>query len=184
LLVVDVQNDFLPGGALAVPDGDEVIGPLNRWIALFAQAGRPVFATRDWHPPDHCSFQARGGPWPPHCIAGTRGADFPAALVLPESTMIVSKAQGRERDAYSGFGGTDLADRLTNAGVTRVYVGGLATDYCVLHTVLDARAAGLEVIVLADATRAVNVAPADGATALRRMRDAGATISSSAELLG
>ena len=178
LLVIDVQNDFLPGGALGVPRGDEVVAPLNAWLRAFAAAQRPVFASRDWHPPDHCSFREHGGPWPPHCIAGTHGAGFAGALELPASAVIVSKATAPERDAYSAFAGTDLGARLAALGVRRVIAGGLATDYCVLHTVLDARAAGFEVAVLLDAVRAVEAAPGDGAGALERMRQAGA------ELLG
>ena len=180
LVVVDVQNDFLPGGALGVPRGGEVIGPLNTCLRAFAAAGRPVFATRDWHPQNHCSFKARGGPWPAHCVAGTPGADFAAALDLPAGAVIVFKGSAPEHDAYSGFAGTDLGARLAAAGVRRVVIGGLATDYCVLNTVLDARAAGFEVVVLEDAVRAVDVAPGDGERALERMRDAGARLVRSA----
>lgn len=175
LLIVDVQNDFLPGGALAVQRGGEVIGPLNRWIARFELAGRPIVATRDWHPADHESFRSQGGTWPVHCVAGTPGAAFPPALELPASALVISKATSR-KEAYSGFSGTGLAERLAHAGVRRLFVGGLATDYCVLNTVLDARAAGFEVIVLQDAVRAVDLAPDDGARALERMRLAGAVV--------
>jgi nicotinamidase/pyrazinamidase len=174
LLVVDVQNDFLPGGSLAVPDGDRVVPVLNRYIARFVAADLPVFATRDWHPPDHCSFAPRGGPWPPHCVAGSPGAAFAPALELPVGTTVVSKADSPERDAYSGFQGTDLADGLRAQGVRRVFVGGLATDYCVLHTVQDALAAGFAVVLLTDAVRAVEIKPGDGARALAAMQDAGA----------
>lgn len=174
LVIVDVQNDFLPGGALAVPHGDAVIEPLNRWIARFSAAGRPIVATRDWHPPNHCSFQAQGGPWPPHCIAGTPGAAFAADLQLPDSAIIISKAIAPQAEAYSGFAGTDLDGRLRTLGVRRLYVGGLATDYCVKNTVLDARRLGYEVIVLAQAIRAVDVEPGDGERALAEMQAAGA----------
>lgn len=174
LLVVDVQNDFLPGGSLAVAGGDAVIAPLNGWLARFAAAGRPVFATRDWHPPGHCSFRAQGGPWPPHCIAGSAGAALAAALAWPPALCTVSKATGRDADAYSGFSGTDLDARLRAAGVRRLFVGGLATDYCVLNTVLDARRLGYDVLVLQDAIRAVDVEPGDGARALAAMLAAGA----------
>lgn len=180
LVVVDVQNDFLPGGALGVPHGDEVIAPLNAVLRAFAAAGRPIFATRDWHPANHCSFQARGGPWPPHCVAGTPGAAFAAALELPAAAVVVSKADTPERDAYSGFAGTDLGERLSALGVRRIVIGGLATDYCVLNTALDASAAGFQVVVLEDAVRAVDVAPGDGARALERMREAGAALLRSA----
>ena len=174
LLVVDVQKDFLPGGALAVARAGEVVAPLNAAIRAFERAGRPVYASRDWHPANHCSFKARGGPWPPHCVAGTLGAQFADGLALPASTVVVSKADTADADAYSAFGGNDLAQRLRRQGVRRVVVGGLATDYCVLNTVLDGRAAGFEVVVLADAIRAVNVQPGDGARALEAMRRAGA----------
>ena len=150
LIVVDVQNDFLPGGALGVPDGEAVIEPLNRCLVAFERRGLPIFATRDWHPADHCSFHSQGGPWPQHCVAGTPGAQFAAGLSLPPSVRIISKATAAEADAYSGFQGTDLAAQLVAADCTRVVIGGLATDYCVRATALDARAAGLEVIVLED----------------------------------
>src|SRR5574340_133567 len=138
LLVVDAQNDFLPGGSLAVPGGDEVLPPLNRYLGIFTARNLPVFATRDWHPARHCSFRAQGGSWPPHCVAGTRGAEFAAALRLPPSAEIVSKATSAEQDAYSGFHGTGLDALLRAADIRRLFVGGLATDYCVLNTVRDA----------------------------------------------
>lgn len=178
LLVVDVQKDFLRGGALAVPDGDAVIPPLNGAIRAFSEAGLPIFATRDWHPPDHCSFVHRGGLWPLHCVAGTSGAEFPKSLRLPATTVVISKADDPASEAYSAFAGTDLAGRLSDRRVRRVFVGGLATDYCVLRTVLDARAVGLDVIVLDDAVRAVDVESGDGARAVGRMRAAGAMFAS------
>lgn len=173
LLIVDVQNDFLPGGALAVPEGDRVIAPLNRAIELFQARGLPIFATRDWHPQNHCSFRDQGGPWPPHCIAGTAGAEFAADLKLPAFTAIVSKATTPEKDAYSGFEGTPLATQLAMYGVRRLFVGGLATDYCVLNTVKDAVSQGFEVVLLVDAVRAVDVHPGDGERALAGMRALG-----------
>jgi nicotinamidase/pyrazinamidase len=176
LLVVDLQKDFLPGGALGVAHGDEVLAPLNRALRAFERAARPVYASRDWHPANHCSFKARGGPWPPHCIAGTAGAEFADGLALPPSATIVSKASTPDADAYSAFGGTDLAVQLRRQGVRRVVVGGLATDYCVLNTVLDARAAGFEVLVLTEAVRAVEVKPGDGARALDTMSKANARL--------
>jgi nicotinamidase/pyrazinamidase len=174
LVVVDVQNDFLPGGALAVPRGDEVIEPLNRCLAEALAHGLPLFATRDWHPADHGSFRAFGGPWPPHCVQGTAGADFAAGLRLPPPTVVISKGAARDRDAYSGFEGTDLDERLRAAGVRRVVIGGLATDYCVVQTVKDALARGYAVVLLADAIRAVNVAPEDGRRAEEEMLRLGA----------
>lgn len=174
LLVVDVQNDFLPGGQLAVARGDQTVPVLNGYITRFREKGLPVFATRDWHPPNHCSFVEQGGPWPPHCVADTAGAALAEGLELPEDTPIVSKATTSERDAYSGFEGTDLADRLRARGVKRVFVGGLATDYCVLNTVRDALSLGLETVLLTDAIQAVNAEPGDGARAEREMAQLGA----------
>ncbi|OFZ87839.1 MAG: nicotinamidase [Betaproteobacteria bacterium RBG_16_66_20] len=176
LIIVDVQNDFLPGGSLAVPDGDAVIAPINGYAALFANNAHPVFATRDWHPGDHCSFKSRGGPWPSHCVAESRGAAFPAGLALPQAATVISKATDPERDAYSGFQATGLGRQLRARGVKRVFVAGLATDYCVLATVKDALAEGFEAVVLADAVRAVNVAPGDGERAIGEMRALGATL--------
>lgn len=174
LLAVDVQNDFLPGGALAVPKGDAVIAPLNGWLVRFMAGQLPVFATRDWHPSDHCSFVAQGGPWPPHCIAETAGAQFAAALALPASAVTISKATEQEADAYSGFAGTELHERLQRLGVRRLFVGGLATDYCVLNTVQDALRLGYAVMLLVDCIRAVDVQPGDGERAIAAMTAAGA----------
>jgi nicotinamidase/pyrazinamidase len=174
LIVVDVQNDFLPGGSLAVRDGDAVIPVLNGYIDRFRQKELPIYATRDWHPPDHCSFKKQGGPWPPHCIAGSTGAEFAATLRLPAGTIVISKATTPEKDAYSGFEGTDLAERCRRAGHERLFIGGLATDYCVLNTVLDALKSGFRVFLLEDAIRAVNVARGDGDRAIAKMRSAGA----------
>jgi nicotinamidase/pyrazinamidase len=176
LIVVDVQKDFLPGGALGVPSGDDVIAPLNRVITAFERARQPIFYSRDWHPADHCSFRAQGGLWPPHCIAGSAGAAFAKSLRVPPAAIVISKATTPERDAYSAFQGTTLAALLRAAGVTRVFVGGLATDYCVKATVLDARREGFDVRVLADAVRAVEVEPGDGARALQEMRQSGAQL--------
>lgn len=174
LVIVDVQNDFLPGGALAVPDGDAVLPVLNSYIALFESRGLAIFATRDWHPRDHCSFRAQGGPWPPHCVAFSRGAAFATDLQLPCSAVIVSKAQAPDRDAYSGFEGTELETLLRARGASRLLVGGLATDYCVLNTVRDGLARGFQVRLLTDAIRAVNVNPGDGDRALAEMSGLGA----------
>ncbi len=178
LLIVDVQNDFLPGGSLAVPAGDEVVEPLNRAITAFHEASLPIFASRDHHPPDHCSFRPRGGRWPVHCVAGSHGAAFADGLHLPADTVVVSKATTAERDAYSAFDHTDLREQLRAAGVVRLFIGGLATDYCVKATVLDGRAAGLDVVVLMDAVRAVEVEPGDGDRAIEQMRAAGAVVAS------
>jgi len=174
LLIMDVQNDFLPGGSLAVPRGDEVVPVLNRYLRAFAAQSLPVYATRDWHPEQHCSFRAQGGPWPSHCVAGMRGAEFAAALQLPPSAVIISKATTVEQDAYSGFQGTDLDGRLRAANIRRLFIGGLATDYCVLNTVRDALRLGYRVLLLADAIRAVDVQPGDGQRAEEEMVSLGA----------
>ena len=174
LLVIDMQLDFLPGGTLGVPDGDQVIAPINRLMQLFRTRGLPVFASRDWHPENHCSFAARGGPWPPHCVAGTEGAEFSPQLDLPPDALVVSKADSADVDAYSAFKDTGLAAQLRERGVRRVVVGGLATDYCVLNTVIDARDNGFEVIVVPEAMCAVDGAAGDGERALARMAELGA----------
>jgi len=174
LLVIDMQVDFLPGGALGVPNGDEVLAPVNRLLRLFSNQGLPIFASRDWHPENHCSFAARGGPWPPHCVAGTPGAAFSGQLDLPAGAMVVSKADSADADAYSAFNGTNLAAQLREREVRRVVVCGLATDYCVLNTVIDAREHGFEVLVVPEAMRAVDVAQGDGERAMARMAGLGA----------
>jgi nicotinamidase/pyrazinamidase len=175
LIVVDVQVDFLPGGSLAVPQGDAVIPVLDRYLAAFIRRGLPIFATRDWHPPNHCSFQPYGGPWPPHCVAGSAGAAFAPALELPVSTVLITlKGTQPDKDAYSAFDGTDLDARLRAQGVGRLFVGGLATDYCVLCTVEDGLKAGYAVVLLQDAIRAVNVRPGDGERAEAEMIRLGA----------
>lgn len=174
LLIVDLQNDFLPGGALAVPRGDLVIQPINALIKLYHGRGLPIYASRDWHPVDHCSFTAQGGPWPPHCVAASDGALFSEALRLPEDAIVVSKALTAAEDAYSAFNGTGLARSMLADGITRLAVCGLATDYCVLNTVLDGIDAGFEVLLVLEATRAVEVKPGDGDRAIARMLTKGA----------
>lgn len=174
LILVDVQNDFLPGGALAVPRGDEVVPVLNRYLALFRRYGLPVYASRDWHPIRHCSFTAQGGPWPPHCVAGSDGAAFSADLALGDTASVVSKAEREDEDAYSAFQNTGLARSLRQHGVRRVLVGGLATDYCVLKTIADALKEHFNVLLLIDAVRAVDVHPGDGDAAIASMLAAGA----------
>ena len=169
LLVTDVQNDFLPGGSLAVARGDEVVPVLNRYIDFFVSRNLPVFATRDWHPAHHSSFHERGGPWPPHCVQGTHGAEFSAALRLPPSVVIISKATDPDKDAYSSFLGTDMDSQMRAAGIRRIFIGGLTTDYCVLNTTRDALRLGYRVFVLIDAIRAVDVQPGDGQRALEEM---------------
>ena len=174
LVIVDAQNDFLSGGSLAVPQGEQVIPVVNQYLELFRTRRLPVFMTRDWHPPDHVSFLARGGVWPPHCVQGTLGAAFASEIELTGKETIISKADSRDRDSYSNFEETDLEDRLKNLGVRRIFLGGLATDYCVLNTVKDALKLGFEVVLLTDITRAVNVKPGDGERAEEEMIAQGA----------
>jgi len=174
LIVVDLQNDFLSGGSLAVPNADEIIPVLNRYLEAFQKQALLIIATRDWHPPSHCSFKNRGGLWPVHCVAGTPGAAFGPGLSLPPSTVIISKARFVDRDAYSGFERTELEARLRLAGAHRLFVGGLATDYCVLHTVRDALDRGFKVFLLCDAIRALNQHADDGAKAEAEMLSLGA----------
>ncbi|HVS34470.1 MAG TPA: nicotinamidase [Gemmataceae bacterium] len=181
LIVVDVQKDFCSGGALPVPDGDHVVPILNRWIDAARKGGAVVVASRDWHPAGHVSFRQRGGPWQPHCVQNTVGAAFHPDLSLPADAGIVSKGTEPDRDAYSAFDGGPLADDLRRRGVRRLWVGGLAEDYCVRATVLDGLKAGFEVHLIPDAVRAVDVQPGDGRRARREMRQAGGVLDGEAE---
>lgn len=175
LIVVDVQNDFCPGGALAVPHGDEVVAPLNRLIEEFLARGELVIKSRDWHPPQTKHFAAYGGTWPVHCVQGTHGAEFHPQLINDARIVIVSKGMGDE-DNYSAFDGTNLAQILREHGVEEVWVGGLATDYCVKQTALDALREGFKVKAVTEAMRAVDVRPGDGTLSIEEMRQAGAEI--------
>lgn len=179
LVIVDVQNDFCPGGALGVAHGDRVVPVLNRYAERFARRAAPIFATRDWHPQRTRHFKAYGGAWPPHCVQDTPGAEFHRELVLPAGTEILSKGMDPEQDAYSAFqaetgDGLPFAAALGEHGVSRLFIGGLATDYCVKATALDALKEGFEVVVLQDAVAAVDVGPGDGERALEAMKHAGA----------
>ena len=174
LIIVDVQRDFCPGGALPVPAGDHVVPVLNECIKLFKAANAGIFATRDWHPPNHISFKAYGGPWPQHCIQHSEGAKFHPDLKLPDDTSIISKAMDPSKESYSGFDDTMLGDELKDKGVTRVFVGGLATDYCVKNTVLDAIEQGFVTVLLLDASRGINVKPGDVEKAIDEMIAKGA----------
>ncbi len=174
LIVVDVQNDFCPGGALAVKDGDKIIPPLNALVDAFTTSNLPVCFTRDWHPPDHSSFRENGGPWPSHCVRNSRGAGFHPDLHVPKNALVVSKATEPDKEAYSGFQGTDLSSTLKRMGVTELFVGGLATDYCVKNTVGDALEEGFLVNVLTDCVRGVNLKRTESAKALRWMKVRGA----------
>ena len=171
LIVVDVQNDFCPGGALPIDGGDEVVPVLNEWIAA-AQAGAlPIFASRDFHPKGHMSFDESGGPWPLHCIQDSDGARFRPDLKLPADATVVTKGVRLDQDQNSAFDQTGLATELRNRDVQRVYVGGLAEDVCVLATALDGRREGFEVVLIQDATRPVTAE--GGKTARRQMQAAG-----------
>ncbi len=175
LIVVDMQRDFMPGGALPVPEGDRIVPVLNSYIALFEERNLPVFLTRDWHPENHISFKGHGGIWPPHCVRGTEGAQFHPDLKIPaDNKFVISKGTAQEFDAYSGFQGTVLADLLRERGVRRVFVGGVATDYCVKNTLLGAVNLGFQAFLLTDAIRGVDVRPGDVERALEQMLSAGA----------
>ena len=190
LIIVDVQNDFCPGGALPVPDGDKVVAPLNRMIRLFVSNGLPIFATCDWHPERTKHFAAYGGKWPPHCVKFTSGANFHKDLDV-DSAEILLKGMGEDEDekSYSGFGGTNFTGRsldylLKSVNIQKLFIGGLATDYCVKATVLDALKLGFEVYLLEDACRAVNIKPTDGANSIKEMKKAGAKIITTKKVLG
>ena len=174
LLLVDLQNDLFPGGALAVPEANSLIPLINAYIKHFSRQGWPILATRDWHPANHRSFTEQQGPWPRHCVQGSRGAQFHSDLVMPPGMMVISKGTDAKKDARSGFDGTSLADRLEDLHVQTLFVLGLATDYCVKHTVIDGCAHSFRVVLLTDATRGINRQPHDSSTALQEMADAGA----------
>jgi nicotinamidase/pyrazinamidase len=188
LLIIDVQNDFCPGGALGVPAGDRVVEPLSRLAECFATAGLPVLASRDWHPPVTRHFKEFGGIWPPHCVQNTTGAAFHPALRLPPETVVISKGDDPDSDSYSAFDGrsedgSSLESILAAQDMQHLSVGGLATDYCVRASVLDALKAGLAVTVLTDAIAGVEVTSGDSAKALDDMRRAGALFCSTDEML-
>jgi nicotinamidase/pyrazinamidase len=172
-----MQNDFCRGGALAVPGGDEIVPVVNDLAGRFEK----IFATQDWHPPDHISFKEQGGIWPPHCVAGTEGAELHSGLV-PGDAIYIKKGTDPRKEAYSGFQGTDLAQRLKDAGVRRVFITGLATDYCVKATAVDALRSGLDVIVVSDAVRGVNANPGDSRAALDEIRQAGGFVAETSDL--
>ena len=181
LLVIDIQNDFCPGGALAVAGGNEVVAPTNRLIKRFQQHGDPIFYTRDWHPANHCSFNTRGGPWPVHCVQGSPGAAFHSGLDVPRDAVVMDKAWMPDSEDFSGKSSSELFPRLAQLGVQRVVLAGLATEYCIKESALDARAEGFEVVVILDAIRAVNVKPGDDQRALEAMRAHGVKLVTLAE---
>jgi len=174
LVIVDFQNDFTPGGALAVPHGDEVAERLN---ALAASGDYDlVVATRDWHPADHGSFASRGGIWPEHCVAGTPGAELHPGLDAARVDVIVDKGQDPATEGYSGFDGTNLAALLRERAIDRVTVAGLATDYCVRATALDALREGFAVTLDTAASRGIDATPGDVDRALDEVRAAGGEV--------
>jgi len=181
LLIVDVQNTFCPGGTLPVAGGDQVVEPINRVMPLF---GDKVYASQDWHPADHVSFQEQGGVWPPHAVQGTDDAALHPGLNRDGIGHLVQKGTRSDRDAYSAFDGTGLAERLKADGVRRIFVTGLATDYCVKASALDALQAGLQTVVLTDAIKAVDVQPSDGNKALAEMQAGGVESATTADLDG
>jgi nicotinamidase/pyrazinamidase len=186
LLIVDVQNDFCPGGALGVQNGDRVVPVLNRYIEKFAQAGMPIFVTRDWHPPRTSHFNTAGGVWPPHCIQGSKGAEFHPDLKIRKDAVVLSKGTAVDEDSYSAFAAADsrgvvLKDLLRQNGIEWLYLGGLATDYCVKETALDALREGFRVVLLQDAICGVNLQPKDSAQALDAMVKAGVAVSPSVD---
>ena len=183
LVVVDIQRDFCPGGALPVADGDKIIPAVNRLVRAFEKASLPIFFTRDWHPKNHMSFKANGGPWPPHCVQNTPGASFHPSLDVPTGAEVIDKGTLQADAGYSGFEGTDLANRLHHLHVKQIYVAGLATDYCVKNTVVDGAAKGFDTYVVSDCVKGVNVKPTDSATALRAMLSGGAREVTSDRLL-
>ena len=179
LLIVDVQNDFCPGGALPVPEGDRVVPVLNQYIQKCREREIPIIVSRDWHPEKTGHFKAYGGIWPPHCIQNTKGAQLHPDLKLPKESVVVSKGMDPDKDSYSVFQafdpeGTPLADLLKERGIRHLFVGGLATDYCVRASVLDAIKEGFEVTVLKDAVRGVELKAGDSKKAFEEMMRSGA----------
>ena len=174
LIIANIQIDFLPGGALPVLEGDSVIPVINDYLKIFRRAGASIFAVRDWHPQNHVSFTGQGGQWPPHCIQESEGAKFHPDLKLPEGTVIISKATDTLNDSYSSFDGTELAQNLEMQGIYRLFVGGLATEYCILNTVLDSRKLGFGTLLLSDAVRGINAKPNDTNRAIEEMVSTGA----------
>jgi nicotinamidase/pyrazinamidase len=183
LVVVDLQLDFCPGGNLGVPEGNSIIPVINRITDLFETLGLPVFFSRDQHPEGHMSFAPQGGTWPPHCVKGTEGAELHPDLHIPAKANMINKAMEADKDAYSAFDGTDLAEILKKNRSTTIVVCGLATDYCVKATAMDGIAEGFEVIVITDAIKGVNVAEGDSEKALEEMKRAGITLYSSRKFI-
>jgi nicotinamidase/pyrazinamidase len=174
IIIVDVQKDFCPGGALPTPAGDKIIPTLNDYVKKFSKSKALIVATRDWHPPNHTSFKEYGGAWPPHCIQETKGAEFHPELSLPKNTKVVSKGSNPAKEAYSGFDGTDLDEELKSLGIKRLFIGGIATEYCVKNTVLDALRLGFETVLLVDAIQGIDADPDISKRAVEEMLESGA----------
>jgi nicotinamidase/pyrazinamidase len=189
LLVVDVQNDFCPGGSLAVPEGDKIVPKLNKYINLFSKKKLPVFASRDWHPVRTKHFKDFGGVWPVHCIQNSRGAQFHPELKLAKETILLYKGMDPEKDAYSAFQAEDargmkLSDLLIITGINELYIGGLTTDYCVRFSTREALKLGFKVKILMDAIKGVNLKPKDSENAVKEMVKAGAKLITLKDLEG
>jgi nicotinamidase/pyrazinamidase len=182
LLVVDLQVDFCPGGALPVPGGDEIVPTVNSLVRLFLDRGGKVVFSRDWHPENHCSFKEHNGIWPPHCVQNSSGAAFHPDLIVPPEAIVVSKGTNPKEEAYSAFGGTDLHVTLNEAGARRIFLCGLATDYCVKASAMDALKLGFEAYVIVDAVRGVDVSHGDSAKALEEIEAQGGKLINSKEL--
>ncbi len=183
LVVVDVQSDFLPGGAIAVRGGRQIVPRLNAVIEAFAKDSRAVFFTRDWHPPDHVSFEGNGGMWPRHCVRDTPGAEFDSELRIPETATVISKGTEPRLEAYSAFSGTGLEKVLSDSGVARVILGGLATEYCVKETAVDALRFGFAVVVLKDCVMGVEHERGDSERALEEIISRGGRLITSVDFL-
>jgi len=189
LLIVDVQNDFCPGGKLAVPQGDKIVPVLNKYIKIFSQKKLPIFFSRDWHPQKTSHFKKFGGIWPVHCVQNTKGAEFHPKLKIPKEAIIISKGMDPQKDSYSAFDGEDrygqsLYNILMILGIKELYIGGLATDYCVKATVLEALKRGFKVKLLLDGIKGVDIKPKDSFEAIEEMKQKGAVLVNFEMILG
>ncbi|WP_457639283.1 nicotinamidase [Persephonella sp.] len=184
LIVVDMQKDFMPDGVLPVPEGDKIVPVINEYINIFFKKGLPVFFTRDWHPENHISFKEQGGIWPAHCVQNTEGAEFhPELFIPPDNRFVISKGTSPDFDAYSGFQGTVLEALLKERGVKRIFVCGVATDYCVKNTAYGGLNLGFQVVVLEDAVKGVNINPDDSKKALELLMNNGAFLAVKEDIL-
>jgi nicotinamidase/pyrazinamidase len=188
LIIVDMQNDFCPGGSLAVAGGDEIVPVINRYTEIFRERGSTIIASRDWHPAETGHFRKFGGLWPEHCVQGTFGAAFRSGLNLPPDIHVFSKGMDPEKDDYSALQarneeGISMADFLMDEGISRLHICGLATDYCVLQTALEALRLGFNTKVLIDAVRGVDLNPGDSELAQDEMKSSGATLITINDLL-